>query len=141
MNKIIFILISTISLSTALSAQTKAPAAVVAAFKTRFPAATAVKWGKENAHEYEADFTIDTVKYSANFSDKGAWLETERSIQLSDAPQKVQDAFNAAFHKRVLAVAKIETAKGGVKYEIEVIKNTVQKTELFYSEDGILLKK
>ena len=140
MYKMIFMLIVMISLSANLFAQKKAPAAVITAFKTKFSAATAVKWQKENAHEYEADFMLDSVKHSANFSDKGAWLETESSISFADLPQKVQTAFNAVYHKRVLAVAKIETAKGETEYEIEIIKNTVKKIELFYSTEGVLIK-
>jgi Putative beta-lactamase-inhibitor-like, PepSY-like len=138
MYKIFFSLIAMISLSANSFAQTKAPAAVAAAFKTKFATATAVKWAKENAHEYEAEFTLDGAKHSANFSDKGVWLETESIIKFADAPQKVQDAFKAA-HKnaKVKAIAKIETAKGETEYEIEMKGGK----EFFYSVDGVLIKK
>jgi Putative beta-lactamase-inhibitor-like, PepSY-like len=122
-------------------AQTKAPAAVAAAFKTKFPTATAVKWDKENAHEYEAGFTADGIKHSANFSDKGVWLETESTIKFADAPQKVQDAFNAA-HKgaKIIAIAKIDLADGSTQYEIEM-KQKGKTKEYFYTPEGVLIKK
>ena len=41
------------------------------------PAATDVKWGKESAKEYEAEFRLNGNNVSANFGSDGAWVETE----------------------------------------------------------------
>lgn len=121
-------------------AQTKATDAAIAAFNKKFPAASNVKWDKENAHEYEAEFEWKGAKRSANFSDTGEWLETESAIEFKQLPEKVQAAFNAS-HKgeMVKAVAKIETSKGATKYEVE-IKQGAKTVELFYGADGTALK-
>jgi hypothetical protein len=115
------------------------PKAVKEAFAKKFATATNVKWDKENAHEYEAGFIMDGKSYSANFSDTGEWLETESAIEYNALPQKVQVAFTAA-HKtaKVKAAAKIETAKGETKYEVE-FKNGKKTKEEFYTAEGVVI--
>lgn len=117
-------------------AQSKVSNAVSTAFSQKFPNATNVKWDKENTHEYEASFEWNGEKHSANFSDTGEWLETESITTFNQLPDKVQATFNA-LHKgaTIKAVAKIETSKGAIKYEVE-IKQGLKTIELFYSADG-----
>ena len=119
---------------------TDAPKAVKEAFAKKFPAATNVKWVKENAHEYEAGFKQNGKSFSANYSDKGEWLETESAMEFNLLPKKIQQSFNTS-HKgaRVKAVAKIETSKGITKYEVE-FKNGKKTVEEFYAEDGSTIK-
>ena len=120
--------------------QCKTPGTVTAAFNQKFPNAKSVKWDKENAHEYEASFELESAKYSANFSDNGDWLETESPISFDQLPEKVQKAFNASHKSTVIkAVSKIETAKGITKYELE-IKEGKKTVELFYLADGASTK-
>ena len=117
-------------------AQGKTPAAATTTFSKLFPDATNVKWGKENDHNYEAEFKWKGVSYSANFSDKGEWLETESPFTFIELPEKVQQAYNTA-HKgaTVKEVAKIETSKQGTIYEVEM-KQGMKTVELFYKSDG-----
>jgi hypothetical protein len=117
-------------------AQSKTPDAVTKAFKAKFPTATAVNWDKEGANEYEASFMLKEEKYSASFDKTGDWLETESPFKWEQLPDKVQNAFDAS-HKgaTIKMVAKIESAKGGIKYEIEV-KQGAKTLELFYYENG-----
>jgi hypothetical protein len=112
------------------------PEAVKKAFDKKFPAATGVKWDKENAHEYEAGFKLEGKSYSANFSDTGEWLETESVIDFAQLPETIRQSFTAG-HKtaRVKAAAKIETSKGIVKYEVEY-KTGSKTKEIFYNGDG-----
>ena len=112
------------------------PAIVQKAFEQKFSKASNVKWVKENAHEYEANFELTGQKYSANFSDTGNWLETESPIAFNDLPEKVKTSFTAT-HKgaKVKATAKIENAKGEIKYEVEM-KQGIKTLELFYNSDG-----
>lgn len=116
------------------------PAEVQKSFDLKFPHATAVKWDKENAHEYEASFSWKNEKYSANFSDKGEWLETESATSFNLLPEKVQNTFNAS-HKgtMVKAAAKIEPSKGAIKYEVE-FKQGIKTVEVFYDSDGAIIK-
>ena len=116
--------------------QTVAPQAVSKAFAAKFPNAKDVKWGKENAHEYEAEFTEGTLKASANFNDKGEWLETEMVIDVSAVPQTVKDAFEKLYPGvTIIAADKIEKSTGTIHYEIEY-KSGTKTHEAIFDENG-----
>jgi len=140
MKKIIFFAMALVCAYATSFAQSKTPMAVTTAFNQKFPNATKVKWDKENAHEYEASFDWKGEKLSANYSDKGEWLETESPISFNLLPEKVQATFNSA-HKgaTIKGVAKIETSKGITKFEVE-FKQGVKTVELFYTADGTEVK-
>lgn len=111
MKNIFFVALAIVCSSATISAQSKAPKEVETAFYSKFPKATKIKWDKESTTEYEASFTENNVKHSANFSIKGEWLETESPTTFALLPEKVQNSFNTA-HKgvKVKAVAKIENS-------------------------------
>src|SRR5579862_4794288 len=75
--------------STVAIAQVKPPDAVSAAFIKQFPGASHVKWGKENAKEYEADFKSKDIKMSANYDLQGNWRETETEIPVNQTPPSI----------------------------------------------------
>jgi len=140
MKKIIFTGIALVLGYATSFAQSKTPQIVAAKFNEKFPGVTDAKWDKENAHEYEATFNWNGAKYSANFSDKGEWLETESVFAFDQLPDKVQKAFNISHATTtVKSVSKIETSKGMTKYEIE-IKQGHKTAELFYTSDGVKTK-
>ena len=140
MKKIFFVALAIIGSSATTFAQSKAPKAIETAFNAKFPKATKVKWDKENATEYEANFVLNGLKHSANYSISGEWLETESLTTFDKMPEKVQQAFNTA-HKgaKIKAVAKIENAKNETLYEIEV-KKGLKAVEYFYNADGTIHK-
>ena len=140
MKKYFFVVLAIVCSSTTIFAQNKAPKAVEMAFNIKFPKATKVKWGKESPNEYEADFTENGIKYSANFSAEGKWLETESPVFFENIPAKIQTEFNNS-HKgaKIKAVAKIETSNGEIQYEIE-IKKGLKTIEFFYNTEGKLIK-
>ncbi len=140
MKKIIFIAWVLLCSYANSEASSKTPTEVIASFNKKFPNATKVTWDKENAHEYEAEFYLKNVKYSANYSDTGEWLETESPFNFNQLPEKVLATYNKT-HKnsKVKDVSKIETSKGKVMFEIE-IANGLKTVELFYTEDGIATK-
>ncbi len=116
------------------------PTSVQKAFEQKFPNATNVKWDKENAHEYEASFDLNSKKYSANFSDQGKWLETESSISFNQLPVKVLSTYNTSNKGDIVkAVAKIETFQEITKYEIEY-KQGLKTLETLYNENGSVIK-
>jgi hypothetical protein len=138
--KRIIMMLSAIVL-TANAFATEVPKAVKEAFTKKFPAANNIKWDKENAHEYEASFTINGSGFSANFSDTGTWVETESTVDFNRLPEKVQQSFNTA-HKgaAIKAAAKIERATGDTMYEVEYKVGNKTK-EVLYNEDGAVIKK
>lgn len=112
------------------------PANVQKAFALKFPQAANIEWGKENSREWEAEFIVDDVKVSANFSTEGVWMETETEIPVSEIPPNVLTALNTLYPNRELTNAfKIEGANSQTKYEIEIkTKNSKEEVEFF--EDG-----
>ena len=137
MKKYIFIALVLICACAISFAQNKIPIAVTSTFNQKFPDAAHIKWEKEATQDYEASFESKGISYSANFSDKGEWLETESPIIFSQLPESVKKTFNAS-HKAatVKAVTKIETSQRTTKYEVE-IKHGIKTVELFYTADGI----
>ncbi len=111
------------------------PAQVKKSFETKFQTAKNVKWVKENAHEYEATFIFNDTQCSANFSDKGEWLETEFLIKYDELPTEVKDAQKSIKNAKIIAVATIESANADIKYEIEYKQGRKTK-EVFYNKIG-----
>ncbi len=110
-NEKIFILLLFIA-SIAVNAQTKAPVAVATAFAKQFPDATNVKWGKENAKEYEANFLLKGMKMSANYDLQGNWKETETEIAVKDLPEAVMKSIHEKYSSAIISAAdKIEWEK------------------------------
>ena len=83
------------------------PKAIADAFAKKFPAATNIKWAKENAKEYEAGFKLNGKSISANFLTDGSWVETESEINAAELPALVTSAVqikNAGAVKRTYPV-------------------------------------
>jgi hypothetical protein len=133
---IIFLLTPVIT----IQAQTKAPNAVAAAFSKQFPNSTNVKWGKENAKEYEANFKLNGINMSANYDLNGNLKETETEIAITDLPLAVSQSIKTKYPAAVISGAdKIEKAGGKIIYEAD-IKINGKKKEVELYEDGKFVK-
>lgn len=114
----------------------KAPQKVKEAFAKKFPTAKKVKWQKENATEWEAEFKIKKIEYSANFLSDGTWQETEHEIEKKEVPQNIMSSLKKAFPGYEMEEAEISETQNGLIYEftiekgeteIEVAINTIGK--------------
>ncbi len=134
------LILFTLFISTALAkAQDGAPVAVITSFKLKFPKAQKVNWEKEANGDYEAAFKLNDKKMSANFTSKGAWMETEIPIDIANIPPAVGASFKREHTTaKIKLVYKIETAKM-FKYEIEYVENS-KKKEVVYDIDGAIIK-
>ena len=130
-----FLFIVALALPLSMFAQ-KAPDAVQAAFKKRFPTVTKVGYDKEKNGEYEAGFKINGVKMSANFTPEGVWRETESEIAATALPATVTKSIAAKYPQaKIVGAAKIETADKGVCYEAD-LKTGLKKTEVLFDATG-----
>lgn len=137
---LIFVIASFISLHACAQNAKNLPIKVKTAFNQKFPGAQKVKWGKENATEWEAEFTLNNKGYSANFNTDGNWLESEYKIGEKEIPTAVTATLGKQFPGYKIAESEIsETAKGKV-YEF-AIKTGKTKTEVAVNPDGTLVKK
>ena len=139
MKKICLMIVSTVFIFSCSYAITP-PAAVKMAFEKKFPTATKVTWGKEAAKEWEAEFTFEGSKISANFGEDGTWLETEKEIKAADLPVAVAASIKSKYPGWTIAEAdKTETSKHGTIYEAD-LKNGMKKKAVAFKEDGSPVK-
>lgn len=116
------------------------PKAVTNAFAKKFPTAKSVSWDKEGASEWEAEFKMDGMEYSANFDTKGTWKETEHAVELSKVPQKVKDALMKNFPDYKVKESEVSETADGMVYEFEIKKGD-SKMEIAIDANGIIKKK
>lgn len=145
MKTLSIILLLATQLSLSVSAQKitedKVPAAVKTTFKSKFPKATETKWEMESKTEYEVDFLIEKMKYSAKFDQNGKWLETENEISVASLPKVVSDAIAKEIPAgKIEEAEKAETSDKGTIYEVEV-KNGKKEYEVVVNSNGKILKK
>lgn len=118
----------------------KASQKVKDAFAKKFPAANKVKWEKENATEWEAEFEINKVEYSANFLEDGTWTETEHEIEEKDVPQNVKSTLKSEFPDYEMEEAEISETQNGIVYEFEIEKGETE-IKVVIALDGTIIKK
>ncbi len=115
------------------------PAKVKTGFDQKFPAAQKVKWGKENANEWEAEFTFNGKAYSANYKSDGTWLETEYSVAMSEVPADVTKTLAKEAPGYKLIGSDISETPKGIVYEFDIKTGNVKK-EVAINADGTLVK-
>ena len=123
-----------------IQAQTKAPSVIKESFAKQFPDAVNIKWGKENAKEYEAEFILKGTKMSANYDLQGNWKETETEMQIKDLPEAVVKSINTKYPgTTIYGASKTENPGGKIIYEADIKVNDKKKeVELF--ADGKFVK-
>jgi len=118
-------------------AQKTPPAAVTNAFSQRFAKAEKVKWDKEEANEWEAEFMLSGKELTASFDLEGKWLETEAEIEKSELPEVVKSAIEKQYAGAKLGeCARIESPEFN-GYEI-ALKLKGKEIEVQSTKDGVL---
>lgn len=121
--------------------ETEVPKSVIASFQTHFKGAKANAWDKEKNGEFEAEFEMNKVEMSANFSSDGTLIETEEEIAISSLPKSVEEYINKNYlGSKIEEAAKITDASGKMTYEAE-IKKGKEEVELLFDSNGQFLKK
>ena len=113
------------------------PVKVKTGFDQKFPGAQKVKWGKENASEWEAEFKLNGTSMSANYATDGTWLETETEIKADQLPVKVSESISKTYPGwMIVGASKIETSKKGTLYEAD-LKSGTKKKEVTFTPEGV----
>jgi uncharacterized membrane protein YkoI len=132
MKKQTFFLGIILLLSTTAFGQIKTvPVKVKTGFEQKFKEAKNIKWSRENAKEWEAEFTLNGKSYSANFNNDGNWLETEHQISLAEIPSSVKSAFEKDFPSFSITEADISETAHGIAYELDIKKGAIKKEVSF----------
>lgn len=144
MKKMFFVavLVSAVSFTQMVNAQIrKIPAEVTNAFSEKYDDAKNVEW-KDNLTAFVASFERKGDKYEAKFNKKGEWQSTEKELEISDLPNKVNDGFEKSKYSEweVKSVYEIELPDDVTQYRVHVAKSDIQQKNLLFNDKGRLLK-
>jgi hypothetical protein len=120
--------------------QKNPPENVKKEFSQKFADAKSVKWGSEEANEWEAEFKANGKEMSACFDNTGKWLETEAEVSAKELPSAVTNTLKSEFPGfKIGESSTIETPemKG---FEI-ALKNKETEMSVIIGADGTVLKK
>ena len=119
----------------------KIPAEVTDAFKAKYPNAEKVEWS-DKLSSFEASFKNGSDELKAYFTSKGEWKNTEKELGDKEVPAAVQESLDKSKYAdwEVKSQTEITKADGKVEYRIVVKKSAVEKKNLYFSNDGQLLK-
>jgi hypothetical protein len=121
--------------------ENEVPEGVKKAFNQKFAGAKEVKWSKEGATEFEAEFDLGGHEQSASFDNTGKWMETETEIKKSELPQAVQATIAKEFTGyKIEEAEKAESPGQGSFYEV-TLKNGKIGYEVQLSADGKVIKR
>jgi len=139
--KIIKVLLTVLITSTMFSfcSGQKVPQKVTDAFAQKFPTAKSVKWDKESTTEWEAEFKMNKVEYSANFLEDGTWKETEHEIAERDLPAPVKKALSESFPGFKTEEMEMSETAAGTVYEFKIEKEEMDM-EVAIDASGKVIK-
>lgn len=134
------ILVGSLILGALVSCAQDEQAMVKEALAAKFPNAKHVKWERENATEWEAEFKMDGKEYSANFANDGTWIETEYEMSKKDLPSVILATIETNYPgAKIEEVEKVEkTDFTGYEIEMELGESTF---ELVLDESGKTIEK
>ncbi|WP_157578422.1 PepSY-like domain-containing protein [Pontibacter roseus] len=114
------------------------PAAVKETLLTSFPNATDVDWEKLG-EDFEADFDVDTVDYSALINSSGSLLKQKQDILETELPEAVRTAIEGAYAGYKIDDSELLLQGQTTLYQVELDDNT-REEKLVYSADGQLVQ-
>lgn len=109
------------------------PAIVDAAFKNEYSDIPRI-WQK-NYYGYEATFIQNNIKYEAEFSDTGEWLETEYYVTEKEFPEIVLKRIRQEYPTFKITKYEIEITPQGNFYEVDITDGEMEY-ELYFDVNG-----
>jgi flagellar motor switch/type III secretory pathway protein FliN len=137
---VLIVIIAMASFTACKQTEKNVPLEVRTTFSEKFPEAAKVKWDKENATEWEAEFNLNGVEYSANFDESGTWLETEYKISSEELPEAVIATLDIEFGDYSVDLAEVSETQMGKVFEL-TLKNGKEEMEISTDMDGKVLQK
>lgn len=123
------------------SANAQAPEAVKTTFQKMYPGENDPDWHKDSNGNYESNFKIDGIKYRADFSPNGNWIETESSIDVKDLPKAIRDKIKADYDSDdITEVEKVQHHSKGLFYDVE-FKQKGKNLDIEFKENGDIIGK
>ena len=119
----------------------KVPAEVTEAFKAKYPDTKNVEW-KDKLTGFQVSYEMKGVQYQSKFSNKGEWLQTEKSISEEALPAPVKDGYGKSKYTdwQLKEVSQIESKDNSIQYRLFVRKSGVEKKYLYFNPEGKLVR-
>lgn len=113
---------------------------ITKAFDEKYPDAGKVEWETKGGYEV-AEFHVSGNETEAWFDNKGNWVMTKTEINFGLLPEAVRKSLRGSEYKdwKSTDFDKLERSNAATVYVIEVEQGE-QEFDLYYTEDGILLK-
>ncbi|KKB55789.1 PepSY-like domain-containing protein [Parabacteroides gordonii] len=113
---------------------------ITKAFDEKYPNAGKVEWETKGGYEV-AEFHVSGNETEAWFDNKGNWVMTKTEINFGLLPEAVRTSLKDSEYKdwKSTDFDKLERSNAATVYVIEVEQGE-QEFDLYYTEDGILLK-
>jgi uncharacterized membrane protein YkoI len=124
----------------AFGLKSEVPQKVKDAFTQKFPTAKSIKWDKESDTEWEAEFKMNGVEYSANFLEDGTWKETEHELAKKEIPADIYASLMKEFPLYKVEEAEISETNEGSVYEFAIEKGKTEM-EVIVDMHGKIVKK
>ena len=130
-------------------ASSKVPEVVRNTFSERYPDTRNLKWELESVSQkqyYKAEFRNrkeSDYSTSAWYTTDGTWMMTETEMPYSAIPAAIRTSFEGSMYatwKRDNEVDKVERMSVAPVYIIDVESAADEDVDLYYSEDGVLIK-
>ncbi len=117
------------------------PDTVKITFAKMFPDAKNVSWAKVGPILWEGSFVYEGNTIVTKFAEDGTWIHSRKEVKIPNLPQNIVAAIKLKHPGWVIHKAKkIETAKEGIIYKVEIKKDLINKT-VEYKEDGTAIAK
>lgn len=137
---LIVILFGLLLFSCETKAQDGVPEEVKASFQAKYPGEDDPDWEKDSNGNYESSFKEDGKHYRADFSPNGDWIETERSMEEKDLPEKVRDIIKDQYGDfEIVEVEEVDHHSKGLFYDVE-FKRKGEKKDVEFSPEGQVLQ-
>ncbi len=118
----------------------KVPQKVKEAFQKKFPTVSSVDWEKESENEWEAEFKMNKIEYSANFLKNGTWVETEHELPKKDIPKYIYNSLMTEFPGYEIEEVEISETIDGSFYEFEIERKNLTM-EVVIDKNAKIVKK
>ena len=117
------------------------PAAVLAAFRKAYPAASIRGLAKETGHgrtTFEIESEDGQVRRDLSYLGDGTLAEIEETVSANDLPAPVAAALDTKFHGAKVVKAEKDTRGGVITYELRISEGHHAR-EVVFAVDGKVL--
>ncbi len=122
--------------------ESKVPAAVRAAYKSKYASLPATEWEwKKKEGQYKAEFMRDGREYEAYFTTAGKWLYTESDLKNELLPQPIKDYIAGSKYAgwELDDVEERSSPEHSLFYKVEVEQGN-DEMNLYFLANGTLIK-